>query len=283
MATTQEEMEARQEAGTAQGTEGTAPEMSDFEYLRQRTSKRHEGQQFGSDEDYYRQMRADADEDDEHIKRYRENEDMVNNLFNSDPRAADFWNQWKQNPDRNPIAYMIRVYGTDGLKEQLDDPNFADNFEEANKEYLDNISKGKQYAEQVEKNLDKSLEVIDAWAEKMGVSQEEADKVAQEVFERYKRIHLGELTEDDLDWVYKAQNHDADVEDAAREGEIRGRNQKIQEKLRQGSGANPMPSLGGTAASNSAQAMPVVQTGREAYNNGNTPASQAPETRTRRR
>lgn len=283
MATTQEEMEARQEAGTAQGSEGAAPEMSDIEYLRQRTSKRHEGQEFGSDEDYYRQMRADADEDDAYMKKYRENEDMVNNLFNSDPRAADFWNQWKANPDRNPIAYMIRVYGTDGLKEELEDPQFADKFEEANKEYLQRIADGKDYAEQVEKNLDKSIDVIDAWAAKNGMSTEEADKVAQAVFDRYKRIHLGELTEDDLDWVYKAQNHDADVEDAAREGEIRGRNQKIQEKLRQGSGSNPMPSLGGTAASNSAQAAPVVQTGREAYNSGNTPASQAPETRTRRR
>ena len=264
------------------GAQAGMPEMSDIEYLRQRTSKRHEGQQFGSDDDYYRQMRADADEDDAYMKQYRENEGMVNELFSSDPRAADFWNQWKQHPDKNPIAYMIRVYGVDGLKEELEDPNFADNFEEANKEYLDRIAEGKNYAEQLQANLDKSLDVIEAWGQKNGLSTEEADKVAEQVFDRYKRIHLGELTEDDLDWVFKAQNHDADVENAGREGEIRGRNQRIQEKLRQGSG-NPMPSLGGTAASNSQQAVPMVTTGREEYQNGRTPASQAPETRTRRR
>ena len=284
MATAQEEMERQQAADMeAQQETGQAPEMSDIEYLRQRTSKRHEGQEFGSDEDYYRQMRADADEDDAYMKKYRENEDMVNNLFNSDPRAADFWNQWKQNPDRNPIAYMIRVYGTDGLKEELDDPQFADKFEEANKEYLQRIAEGKDYAEKVQQNLDKSIEVIDAWAAKNGVSTDEADKIAQQVFDRYKRIHLGELNEDDLDWVYKAQNHDVDVENAERDGEIKGRNQRIQEKLRQGSGNNPMPSLGGTASSASAQAVPMVRNEREQYQNGNTPASAAPETRTRRR
>lgn len=282
-----EKPEEEMMAGSGAGAHGTgaqagAPEMSDIEYLRQRTSKRHEGQQFGSDDDYYRQMRADADEDDAYMQQYRENEGMVNELFASDPRAADFWSQWKQHPDRNPIAYMIRVYGVDGLKEELENPDFADRFEEANKEYLDRIAEGKNYADQLQANLDKSLDVIEAWGQKNGLSTEEADKVAEQVFERYKRIHLGELTEDDLDWVYKAQNHDADVENAGREGEIRGRNQRIQEKLRQGSG-NPMPSLGGTAASNSQQAVPMVTTGREEYQNGRTPASQAPETRTRRR
>lgn len=273
--------------GSGAGAQGTGaqaetPEMSDIEYLRQRTSKRHEGQQFGSDDDYYRQMRADADEDDAYMQQYRENEGMVNELFASDPRAADFWNQWKQHPDKNPIAYMIRVYGVDGLKEELDDPNFADTFEEANKEYLETIANNKKFADERKKNLDKTLDTIEAWGQKNGISTEEADKVADKVLERYQRIHLGEITEDDLDWAYKAQNHDADVENAGREGEIRGRNQRIQEKLRQGSG-NPMPSLGGTAASNSRQAVPIVTTGREEYQTGRTPASQAPETRTRRR
>lgn len=283
MAKPEDELKTGEGAQTQDpGAQAGMPEMSDIEYLRQRTSKRHEGQQFGSDDDYYRQMRADADEDDAYMKQYRENEGMVNELFASDPRAADFWNQWKRHPDKNPIAYMIRVYGVDGLKEELENPDFADRFEAANKEYLDRIAEGKNYADQLQSNLDKSLDVIEAWGQKNGLSTEEADKVAEQVFERYKRIHLGELTEDDLDWVFKAQNHDADVENAGREGEIRGRNQRIQEKLRKGSG-NPMPSLGGTAASNSQQAVPMVTTGREEYQNGRTPASQAPETRTRRR
>ena len=268
--------------GAAENMAGGTPEMSDIEYLRQRTSKRHEGQQFRSDDDYYRQMRADADEDDASMQRYRENEEALNDMFANDPRAADFFEQWRNNPDKDPISYMIRVYGTEGLKEKLNDPNFADEFEEANKEYLERTAEGKNYAFQLESNLDKSLDVIDAWAQKHGMSTEEADQVAQEVFDRYKRIRLGELNEDDLDWVYKAKNHDVDVENAAMEGEVRGRNQRIEEKLRKGSG-NPMPSLGGTASSNSQHAMPVVNTEQDAYQSGRTPASQAPETRTRRR
>ena len=176
----EEEMMNQQAAGSEGGAPadagGGAPEISDFEYLRNRTSKRHEGQQFGSDEDYYRQMRADADEDDAYMKQSRERDEAMNNLFANDPRAADFFENWKANPDKNPIAYMIRVYGTDGLKEKLDDPNFADEFEAANKEYLENMANGKNYVQQVEQNLDKSLDVIDAWAAKNGMSQDKVTK-----------------------------------------------------------------------------------------------------------
>lgn len=275
------ESQAGSGADATGGGTSEAPELSDIDYLRNRTAGRHSDMQFGSDEDYYKQMRADADADDAELADHRANNERINKMFADDPRSADFWDQWQQHPDRNPISYMIRVYGTDGVREQLDNPDFADDFEAANKEYLDVLGQNKQYAEQVEANLDKTLDMADAYAQKNGMSTEEVDDLLQKVFERYKHIHLGEVTEDDLDWVRKAENHDADVEQAAAEGETRGRNTKIRETLRQGKG-DGMPALSGTAASQSAAAPPVIRTGREQYSSGNSPASSAPEVRRRR-
>lgn len=283
----EEQQQAAQKSQAGAGVDATgggsseAPGLSDIEYLRNRTASRHGDMQFEGDDAYYRQMREDADADDAELAEHRANNDKINKLFASDPRAADFWNEWQQHPDRNPIAYMIRIYGMDGVREALDNPEFADEFENANKEYLDLIAENKNYGEQVEKNLDATLDMADAYAEKNGLSSEQVDELLQKVFERYKRIHLGEVTEDDLDWVRKAENHDMDVEEAAREGETRGRNTKIREQLRKAQG-DGMPSLSGTASSQSAAPMPMIQTGRESYNSGNLPASQAPEVRRRR-
>lgn len=270
-------------AGVDETGEGTAeaPALSDLDYLRSRTAGRHGDMQFDDDDAYYKQMRADADEDDAELAEHRANNDKINQMFASDPRAADFWNEWQKHPDRNPIAYMIRVYGMDGVRDALDNPDFADEFEKANKDYLDLIAENKNYVQQVDSNLDKTLDMAEAYAQKNGMSTEEVDALLQKVFDRYKRIHLGEVTEDDLDWVRKAENHDADVEQAGREGEVRGRNSKIREQLRQRQ-TDAMPSLSGTAAAASVTAPPSIQTGREQYNSGNTPASQAPEVRRRR-
>lgn len=256
--------------------------LSDFDYLKQRTGKRHEGQSYETDDDYYRQMRADADEDDEYISNYRKNEEAVNNLFASDPRSADFWEEWKRNPDRNPVAYMIRIYGTDGIREALDNPQFADEFEAANKEFLERKAKDKKHHEDVEANLDKALDMSEAYAQKTGITVEEADQLLQDILDRGERICNGEVTEEDLDWANKAKNYDASVEQAGMEGETRGRNTKIREQLRKGTG-DGMPSLGGTAASAQQQSRPVYTNDREQYQSGRTSASQAQEVRHRNR
>lgn len=56
---------------------------------------------------------------------------------------------------------------------------------------------------------------------------------------------LGKFTRESIDMAFKAINHDANVEDAAHEGEVRGRNAKIEEKLKKASHGDGTANLNG--------------------------------------
>ena len=58
----------------------------------------------------------------------------------------------------------------------------------------------------------------------------------------------GKVTPETLDMVSKALNYDNDIENAGKEGEVRGRNAKIDEKLRKGSKGDGTVQLGGSEA-----------------------------------
>jgi hypothetical protein len=59
---------------------------------------------------------------------------------------------------------------------------------------------------------------------------------------------MGKFSAETLRMIVKAQNHDQDVATAAEEAEIRGRNTKIDEKLRQAKKGDGTPQLAGANA-----------------------------------
>lgn len=270
-------------AGEAIGAEGESQVPSDFDYLKERTGKRHADMQFGDDAAYYKQMRADADEDDARMSKFEKTSKEMGDLFASDPRSADFFNTWKKSKSKNPIAAMIRTYGSEFVRDGLDNPDFADEIEAAEKEYLDRVTESKNYGDQVKANLDKTFDMADAYAKKNGLSADQVDDLLDKVFDRYKRIHLGEVTEDDLDWVRKAEGYDQAVEDAKAEGETIGRNTKIRETLKKSANSDGVASLSGTAGKNSASGPMMVRTEQDAFQRGQKPSSEAPEVRARQR
>lgn len=269
-------------AGDAMGaTEGQGP--SDFDYLKSRTGKRHPDMQFADDAGYLKQMRDDADADDARMAEYDKNSKAMKDLFASDPRSADWWNTWKKNKGKSPIAAMVRTYGVDFLRDGLDDPNIADQIEEAEKEYLDRVTESRNYGETVTKNLDKTITMADDYAKQHSLSTDEVDALLEKVFDRYKRIHLGEVTADDLDWVRKAEGYDQAVEDAKAEGETIGRNTKIREQLKRSNSGDGVASLSGTANKASQQGPMFTPSEQEAFQRGTKSTSEAPEVRARQR
>lgn len=277
----QEEQMAAQQAATQEGA-GAPPELSDIDYLHQRTAKRHPDMTFEDDDAYRRQMRADADEDDKRLQAYDEEAKQTSELFENDPRSAEFWVAWRKNPDRSPIAYFVKTYGVDKLREALDDPAFADMIEESDNAFRESFAEGKEYGETVQKNLDNSLDTIDKYAQENGLSEEETDKLVSEVFERFKHIQLGIVTADDLDWVRKIASYDKDMEEAREEGEIAGRNTKIREQLRKPKETDGVAALNG-GASNRPAANIGLSGALDEYQSGQKAASEAPERRDRQR
>ena len=64
------------------------------------------------------------------------------------------------------------------------------------------------------------------------MTDEEIDKVMQFVVSIVRDGVLGKFSPETIEMARKALNHDADVTRANLEGEVKGRNEKIEEKLR---------------------------------------------------
>ena len=57
---------------------------------------------------------------------------------------------------------------------------------------------------------------------------------------------MGKFTAESIDMAMKAINHDVDVEVAGHEGEVRGKNTRIEEKLRKQQKGDGIPNMDGS-------------------------------------
>lgn len=150
-------------------------------------------------------------------------------MFSSDPRSAAFLMNWRDGED--PAVGLVRQFGTE-IKEAIDDPERQEQIAAANKEYVERVAKEKEYEEMYTKNLDASLAYLDQLQRETGMTDEEIDKVMQFVVSIVRDGVLGKFSPETIEMARKALNHDADVTRANLEGEVKGRNEKIEEKLR---------------------------------------------------
>ena len=157
------------------------------------------------------------------------------------------------------MVTLVRQFGTD-IKEAIDDPERLEQIAEANKEYVERVAKEKELEETYQKNLQDSLEYLETFQSENGLSDDEVDDVMEYLVGIVRDGIMGKFTPESIDMARKAINHDVDVEEANLEGEVRGKNAKIDEKLRKqskgdglatldgknggGGNARPMPSLG---------------------------------------
>lgn len=200
--------------------------------------------QINDDYDNYDKQIADRDSQ---IEEYKGREKTFSDMFTSDPRSASFLTDWRNGED--PVVSLIRRYGTD-IVDVINDPEKQEEIAKANKEYADRNLKEKGYEEEYAKNLDESANTVDAVAQEMGWDEEQKGQALEFLINTSRDVMLGKFTREALIMAHKALNHDADVENAGLDGEVRGRNAKIDEKLRRskkGDGTMPLGGKNGTA------------------------------------
>lgn len=193
---------------------------------------------FTDDEELYGRINDDYDELENGISGYKKREEELSNMFASDPRSASFLTSWRKGGD--PTIELVRQFGSE-IKDALDDPEKMEAIAEANKEYVERVSKSKELDEQYEKNLSQSLSDLEAYQKERGLSDEDIDKGMEILSSIASDFILGKITSETLEMVFAALNHDADVEQAAIEAETRGKNSKIEEKLRKEKPQSGMP------------------------------------------
>lgn len=208
---------------------------------------------FEEEDVLYGQINGDYDAYDKQLADYKEREASLVNMFSADPRSAAFMMSWKNGDD--PTVSLIRQFGTE-IKDAIDDPERQEAIAEANKEFVERVAKEKEYEELYQKNLDASLSVLEEVQAETGISDEELDKVMELIVTIVKDGVLGKFSKETIEMARKALNHDADVSNAAHIGEVKGRNEKIEEKLRKKNSTDGTAALGGKNGSARKPSMP---------------------------
>lgn len=197
----------------------------------ERLKAKYPDREFADDEALFGQINDDYDGYENEVNGYKEREKALSDLFASNPRSAAFLTDWRNGED--PIVGLIRKFGDD-FKAALEDPEKVEALAEANKEYAERIAKEKEYEEQYQKNINETYSTIEQVQQEDNLSDEDVDNVMEFLINIMRDGMLGKFSAESIRMGLKALNHDLDVEEAGHEGEVKGRNAKIEEKLRKG-------------------------------------------------
>ena len=91
--------------------------------------------------------------------------------------------------------------------------------------------------------------MLDEYQQKNGLTDEQVDEAMGLLLGIIKDGVMGKFTAESIDMAMKAINHDVDVETAGHEGEVRGKNTKIEEKLRKQKQGDGIPNMDGKNSS----------------------------------
>ena len=217
----------------------------------ERLKGKYADKNFDDDEAIYGQIYDDYDdfgkkiaERDSELETLRDRDGKLSALFSGDPRSTAFVQAWRDGED--PLVQLIRRFGPE-FEDILHDESKQEAIAEANKEYAERIAKEKEYEEMYQKNLAESVEYLKG-LEEQGVPGEELDAAVALAVSIVRDGLLGKFSKETIEMMRKAVNHDADVDEAANEAEVRGRNAKIDEKLRTekgGDGTSPLAGKNG--------------------------------------
>ena len=201
---------------------------------------RHPDKTFEDDEELFGAISDDYDQYDQDISEYKGREQALSDMFAADPRSAQFLTDMHNGQD--PVLGLVRNFGIE-IKDVLEDPEMQEKIAEANKDYVERVAKSKELEAEYNANEEQTKETLRKFAEDKGLTDEQIDAIFAKALEIVTDGVKFKYSYETLEMVSKAMNYDADVANAAEEGEIAGRNAKIEEKLRkpdQGDGTNPI-------------------------------------------
>lgn len=208
------------------------PVKSKRDLTMERMKAKYPDRSYDDDEALFGQINEDYDDYDKKLAASQEHEKAFSEMFYKNPKAARLMMEWKDGKD--PVSSLVSIYGKEDILAAIDDPTRLEAIEEANKEFAEKLAKSDEYEAQYNKNFPESAQAVDAWAEQAGISPDVVDKIGTKLAQICGDFMLGKFTPETFEMVMKAMNYDKDIEQAQMEGEVAGRNAKIEEKLRKG-------------------------------------------------
>lgn len=169
-------------------------------------------------------------------------------VFEESPEAAALYVDLAKG-GKSVLEYLIENYGDDFLEALEDrDPATIAKITEAENKYRQKMANNAELTKQASENLAISLDALDEAAKEAGISDEDKDKAFEAYANMLDDAIRNKVSKETWMMFIKGINHDKDVAEAADEGEVRGRNAKIVEKLRKPTEIVP-PTMSGQGAS----------------------------------
>lgn len=209
----------------------------------ERLKAKYPDREYADDEALFGQVNDDYDEYENQLNGYKEREGKLEEMFAKDPRSAQFITDMAHGKD--PWIAVIERVGPDGVIELMNDPAKQEAHAEASKAYAERLAKEKELEEQYNRNIAESQKLCDELEAQYG--EEMVDSALGVIDQITKDAILGKVTRETFEMAFKVLRHDADMENARSEGEITGRNAKIEENLRKPQQGDGMPSMGGSS------------------------------------
>jgi len=210
-----------------------------------RVKERYPDKDFTDEETAFGQIYDDYDDYDGRIKGYQEREKQITEMFDADPRSAAFFTSLKKG--EHPWTSFIRKFGKDGLKEMVENEDKLEEFAKAEEEYLADLAENQRLQKEYDDNWEETNKTLDAIQEEEGLSDEEVQSRLVALGDIARDVILGKITREVFDMAGKAMHYDQDVSAASQEGEVRGRNAKIDATLRKQSKNDGTAALDGKA------------------------------------
>lgn len=207
-----------------------------------RYQKRHPDRDFEDKEDRYSVLGEDADR----LEQYEESGRSLSKTFDNNRWLAAMIQDLRENPDQDPISWMADN-GID-INEAMNDGEYRKKISDKITAFQKKQVDGENAKKEREENFQKSAAALRT----LGLSDDDNMKIWSDFFQNVVDPALrGEVSADTWKMVQKANNYDADVENAREEGGIQARNEKIQNQLKTPKAENVPPTLaqGGGATS----------------------------------
>ena len=128
----------------------------------------------------------------------------------------------------------------------------------ANDEYLSRVARFNELESQMRENLEKSSRCMERFKTEKGMNDAEFEGFLDRVYHLCNHVFMGELNDEVLNLLFKGLYYDRDLSCAERDGEVRGRNERIVFERRE-RGGDSLPPLrnGGSFESDTSELSPV--------------------------
>ena len=207
----------------------------------ERLKTKYPDKEFADDEALFGQTNDDYDSYDNELSGYRERKKLSRTYLQA-TRAVPLFLPTGERAKTLSSVWCVNS----GMisRPHLKTPKSREALAAANKEFAERIAQEKEYEGEYQKNLNETLTTLETMQQDEGLSDEDIDSAMDFLVGIVRDGIMGKFTRESVAMALKAIRHDSDVEQADREGEVRGRNTKIEEKLRKGSKNDGTANLG---------------------------------------